>query len=348
MAGFNFTIPSTRYLGSKARLLPWMYESFVGMDFSSVLDVFGGTASVSYMFKALGKEVYFNDLLRFNQDIATAMIENKNVMITNDDIKIVLKSKPNGTKKIIQDNFHDIYFNDSENKWVDQTVQNIYMFGNKYKRAILLAALYQACLIKRPFNLFHRKNLYLRTNEGVERSFGNKVTWDRPFRLHFLKFIKEYNNSVFDNGRENKVIGGYDALRIPRKSYDLVYLDPPYLSKKSSVNYLDCYHFLEGLSGYEKWETQIDHGSNNKKMLNISDIDKFIDEERVYSLFKRLFHKFRNSSIVMAYRNDGIPSLKQIKFALTDATGKEFVMKTREYKYALSNGSTKEVLFIAH
>jgi adenine-specific DNA-methyltransferase len=342
----DFGFPTTRFLGSKSKLLPWMYQNLVGLQFDNVLDVFGGTASISYMFKALGKEVYFNDILKFNQDIGTALIENKSIKITKNDIKEVLKPRIYKNKRLIESNFKNIYFKDSENRWLDQTVQNIHSLKNKYKRSILLSALYQACLMKRPYNLFHRKNLYMRTNTDVDRSFGNKTSWDKPFRIHFLRFINEFNTAVLDNGRENKVMGGYDALAIPNKRYDLVYLDPPYISKKSSVNYLDCYHFLEGLSRYNEWEKHIDYNSNNRKMINLVDVDKFINKERVSALFSKLFYKFRNSHIVMSYRNDGIPSIPQIKDALKDATGKDPKISSFEYKYALSNGSSKEILLI--
>ncbi len=341
----KFDLPSTRFLGSKAKLLPWLYQNLIGLNFNTALDVFGGTGSVSYMFKTLGKEVYFNDVLDFNQNIGTAIIENRRTIVTREDINKVLKPRTKGNKKIIQTTFKDIYFKDSENTWLDQVTQNIHDFDNKYKRAIMLSALYQACLIKRPFNLFHRKNLYIRT-KNVERSFGNKTTWEKPFRNYFLRFLKEYNKLVFDNTKENKVIGGYDASSIPKRDYDLVYLDPPYLSKKSSVNYLDCYHFLEGLSTYDTWERKINMESNNKKMIVSDAIENFLDSEKVYYLFKGLFKKFKNSSIVMSYRNDGIPSIKQIKDALKDVTGDDPIIKTLNYKYALSNGSTKEVLFI--
>jgi hypothetical protein len=52
---------------------------------------------------------------------------------------------------------------------------NIGELNNEYKRAIAYSALCQACLAKRPYNLFHRANLYMRTQD-VERSFGNKTT----------------------------------------------------------------------------------------------------------------------------------------------------------------------------
>lgn len=339
------TPPSTRFLGSKAKLLDWINQNTQELKFETVLDAFGGTASFSYLMKSKGKQVFFNDLLNFNQQIAKAIIENSNVTITKEEALNVLKKHRGNYKHIIRKNFKGVYYKNKENDWLDIVTQNILSVKNKYKRALLLSALYQACLIKRPFNLFHRNNLKLRTRR-VERNFGNKTTWETSFQKHFLRFIDEFNKSVFDNGKNNKVLEGLDALKIEKANYDLVYLDPPYLSKKSKINYLDCYHFLEGLTDYDSWENKIDYYSKNKKMVGNLEVEKWIDREKINELFAALIAKYKDSIIVLSYRNDGIPSVNQIREIFKKQTGKYPKIRTKDYKYALSNGSTKEVLFI--
>ncbi len=88
----GFKYPSTRYSGSKRRLLGWMWEHIKPIKFDSVLDVFGGTASVSLMFKRYGKRVHYNDLLYFNQIVGNALIENNGVNVSEEDITKVLKN----------------------------------------------------------------------------------------------------------------------------------------------------------------------------------------------------------------------------------------------------------------
>ena len=51
--------PSTRYQGSKRRILPWLCKNIKDLEFDTVLDGFGGTGSVSYLFKLMGKQVTF-------------------------------------------------------------------------------------------------------------------------------------------------------------------------------------------------------------------------------------------------------------------------------------------------
>lgn len=45
--------PRLRYMGSKNKLLQWIWETLAELDFDSALDLFSGTASVGYLFKAL-------------------------------------------------------------------------------------------------------------------------------------------------------------------------------------------------------------------------------------------------------------------------------------------------------
>ena len=54
------TPPSTRYQGSKLKLLPFIGSHLSDLEFESALDAFGGTGSVSYMLKARGKAVTYN------------------------------------------------------------------------------------------------------------------------------------------------------------------------------------------------------------------------------------------------------------------------------------------------
>ena len=65
--------PTTRYRGSKRKILPWISDSLAGLEYDSVLDLFGGTGSVSYMFKRMGKQVIYNDHLWFNHLIGKAV-----------------------------------------------------------------------------------------------------------------------------------------------------------------------------------------------------------------------------------------------------------------------------------
>jgi len=149
-------------------------------------------------------------------------------------------------------------------------VNNIKHLRNKYKKALAYYGLFQSCIIKRPYNLFHRKNLYMRLN-NVKRNFGNKTTWDTPFENHFKQFIHEANNAIFSNGRNNTSLN-MDVFDI-NGHYDLIYIDTPYISNKGvGVDYYGFYHFLEGLVQYDKWNEIIDNNSKHKRLKNVYSI----------------------------------------------------------------------------
>lgn len=228
---FGADFPATRYQGSKRKLLDWIWENVHALRFDTVLDVFGGTGAVSYLFKSAGKQVIYNDYLRFNHVIGQALIENATTMLTPTDIECVLAVHAGADyPHFIQTTFHDIYYPDAENAWLDRVVFNInHYLSDPLKQALARFALFQACIVKRPYNLFHRANLYMRT-ASVQRSFGNKTTWDTPFDDHFRAFAQEANRAVFDNGRQNIALC-VDALGTPQGA-DLVYLDPPYLNQQ--------------------------------------------------------------------------------------------------------------------
>ena len=69
-------LPSTRYQGSKYKIIKWIDYYTKDLKFNSVLDAFGGTGCVGYMFKKNGKQVFYNDSLKFNYYIGLAIIEN--------------------------------------------------------------------------------------------------------------------------------------------------------------------------------------------------------------------------------------------------------------------------------
>ena len=343
----GFQYPSTRYSGSKRKFLDWIWEKVKDIPFQSVLDVFGGSGSVSLLFKRYGKQVSYNDLMKFNQIIGTAIIENDSVTVTPQDINGVLQFSNNNYPDFIQKQFAGIFFLDEENAWLDKVVKNIGEVEDKFKRAILLSSLFQACLAKRPFNLFHRANLNIRV-ASVERTFGNKTTWERPFPELLKRYVAEYNKAVFANGRENRVIGGYDSLVAPN-GVDLVYIDPPYFSRSAShgTNYMTFYHFLEGLSDYRSWPEKIKSSlGKTKRIPDTEEISRFVRKSQIVSSFEKLLSRYKDNIIVLSYQSNGIPTKDEIISMLQDL-GKKVTVYSRTHRYALSSQSDEELLFIA-
>lgn len=335
--------PSTRYQGSKRRIAKWIVNKTKDLKFQSVLDGLCGTCSVAYEFKKLGKEVTCNDILKSNYVIATALIANSQRRLTDEEIGFIVKRHDDTKyKDFIEHTFKGIYYKEEENRWIDTVIQNIQCIKNPYKKAIALFALFQGCLIKRPFNLFHRRNLHLRLNH-VESAFNNHVTWEKGFEDYFRKFANEANACVFSNGFENRAMN-MDILGIDETEFDLAYFDPPYISPEGrSVDYYQFYHFLEGLCDYNDWWRNIDYNSKHLRLK--SKINLWPKQKTTITSFEKLFRKFQDSIIVVSYRSPGYPSRSILK-TLLEQYKNNVSTYSRDCKYALSKRTNHEILLV--
>jgi adenine-specific DNA-methyltransferase len=347
--------PTTRYQGSKRKILPWIYENLKDLKFDTALDACGGSGSVSYLLKKMDKVVTYNDNLKFNYLIGKAIIENNNVLFSEEDVRN-LYNHGQKAPDIIERIFKGMYYLDNENKWLDHVSHGIFIMNHyrgdelSLKKAMAYYALFQASLTKRPFNLFHRNNLDIRTND-VARHFGNKTTWEKDFSKSFESFITEANALIFDSGKPCKAIN-QSIFEMTNVDYDLVYIDPPYINKNvtnETANYLKCYHFLEGIANYDKWEKLVDFNSRNYRFKE-SLLSTHFHKANIYESYDSLFKKFKHSIIVVSYKNGGIPTVESLVKKMKKYK-KRVYTRSQHYIYALNkqNGNAqrnREVLII--
>lgn len=337
-------LPVTRYYGSKRKLIKKIWQVFdeLNIQFDSVLDVFGGSGIFSYYSKCNNKDVTYNDIFKFNCYIGKALLENPLTEINSDRILNLLNERVDfNYKNKIEYNYKDIYFLDEENHLIDVIVQNINNdISDEFEKASAFYILFQACLIKRPFNLFHRKNLSLRTNHTVS-NFGNKITWEKSFHELFRQFLNELNEVQFNNSRINNITN-FAASKCNVEA-DLVYIDPPYFNSNGShLSYHSRYHFLEGLVHYDNLEEFISLQKNNKEIC-INHSNEFENKLNFCVDLRNLISMHINSIIVISYRNMGYPSIEEIKNILSEFKPEEgiSVINLGEYSYALNRSRTK-------
>lgn len=342
-------IPVTRYYGSKRKLVEKIWNVFdeLGLEFDSVLDIFGGSAIFSYYAKKKDKTVTYNDIFKFNYLIGKALIEIKRCTLTPEDfVNLTIPKAGINYRRIVESNYDNIYFTEEENKIIDIVVQNI-QFLDIDDRPFAYYVLFQACLIKRPFNLFHRKNLSLRLNH-TKSNFGNKKTWERSFAELFLKFSQELLTFVFDNGKNNLSVN-YSALNCPINT-DLIYIDPPYFSVNGShVSYHSRYHFLEGLANYDQIEHFISNQRANKEIL-INNNSEFEVKSSFLIDLSKLIQRYQNSIIAISYCSPGYPEIEDIANIIRAYKQNCHVESLGDYSYALnrSNSGKREFLIIGY
>lgn len=336
--------PSTRYQGSKRKLAAGIVAHLRGLEFTTVLDAFGGTGAIAYALKCEGKQVTYNDVLAFNHQIGLALIENDGERLKDDEIESIGRHLEGVTyDDFIERTFDGIYFTREENRWLDAAVTNIRGLDGRYPRALAWFALFQSALAKRPYNLFHRSNLFMRTAD-VPRSFGNKSTWDRSFADHFRRFADQANQAVVDGRAKCRAICR-DVSEV-EPGFDLVYIDPPYLNRRGvGVDYQHFYHFLEGLTDYARWDSRIDR--RFKHLPFVRQPQPWTDRRRIHAAFAEVFERFRGSTLVVSYRSDGIPTAEELETMLRTLKRRVQVIAT-SFQYALSTQrETRELLFIA-
>lgn len=334
-------LPDTKYMGSKQALLPFIFECLKGLRFDRVLEPFSGTACVAYAFKKLGKEVHANDFLHFCFQTANAVIANNNVVLSNADITFLLRKNPRRSS-FVQDTFGNRYFSAKENLFLDNLRANIDELRNPLKRSLAIAAVSRACMKKRPRGIF---------------TFTGRKGWDgrRDLKLsledQFIAACKAFNDAVFNNGEINRAFN-LDVFALEPTSYDLVYIDTPYISPYSDCDYVRRYHFVEGYSKY--WDgIEISQDSVTKKFKSYP--TAFSSQRTAEQAFLRLFEHFKKSTLVISYSSNSVPSKREM-IRLLRCFKKNVVCHEVAYKYCFGNhahrvGDNKnnvhEYLFVA-
>lgn len=317
--------PSSRYMGSKQKLLPQLREIISQVDCSSAMDLFSGSSVVSYMLKAEGLKVVSNDYMALSNTWSTALIENNNTFLSADDVDYLLTNEAD-VDDFVQKTFKGIYFPDEDNKFIDLVRSNAYKLKNKYKRSLALSALCRACFKKRPRGIF--------TYTGFKYDDGRKDL-KLSFEEQFLAAVKLFNKAVFDNGQENKALRS-NALDVKKKA-DLIYIDPPYYSPHSDNEYVRRYHFVEGIAC--NWEgVEMQWHTKTKKFKNYP--TPFSTRVGAKDAFDKLFKKFRSSTLVVSYSSNSLPCFDEMTSLMSKYKSNVEVISL-DYRYSFGNQGHK-------
>ncbi|MGE0440849.1 MAG: DNA adenine methylase [Gemmatimonadales bacterium] len=286
-------------MGSKHRLLPWLHGIFANLDFSTVADPFCGSASVAYLLKCMGKSVHASDFLNFPTTIAAAVVANSVETLSPDDTKALLKPSTDHDR-FIEQTFGGIFFSVPDLHFLDTLWGNLGQIGGSGRRALALTAAIRACMKRQPRGVFTVAN----DVGGGGRYQDGRRDLQLSLRDHFLEQVELLNRLVFDNGLRHSAERRDAFGEAPSNPPDLVYLDPPYVPRADDNCYVKRYHFLEGLSCY--WQgVKIMPDSKVRKIEK--KFTPFSYRRTALDAFDRLFQKYRASTIVLSYSENGYP-----------------------------------------
>jgi len=323
--------PRLRYMGSKTKLLPWIWETLAELEFDSALDLFSGTASVAYLLKAMGKRVVTNDFLKFAHDLAMATVANDGATLSDADVNR-LRRPHRGRPTFIEKTFEGIFFTKEDLRFLDVVWSNLGELRDPCLRTLALASLTRACLKRQPRGVF--------TVGGMNYDDGRRDL-RLPLTEHFAESVAVFNELVFDNGRSNKALRG-DAFSVPPLGVDLVYMDPPYVPRADDNCYIKRYHFLEGLASY--WTesgTEIVESSRVKKIPKR--FTPFSYRASATDAFDRIFRKFADCTIVLSYSSNGYPDLETLVSLMRRSKRHvDVVRREHRYHFGTHKGVAKE------
>ena len=240
------------YIGSKFSILSYIDE--VVEDFTELgkkvtfCDIFSGTGVVSKYFKEKGYNIISNDIQYFSYVTLKGLIEN------SDELKFEKLAKKridpfvclnglNGKKGFIYKNyslggtkkceFQRQYFSDENAKKIDAVRLKIEKWKNKKLIAENEYFYLLACLIEAADKIANTASVYEAFLKDLKKS-AQKPIIINPLELIFKNKTYEVYNK--DSKELIKEIKG-----------DILYLDPPYNSRKYDTNY----HILETIALYD-------------------------------------------------------------------------------------------------
>lgn len=318
--------PEINFIGNKEKIASWICENFP-KDAKSIVDAFSGGSSVSYQAKKIGLKVISNDILNINYLLAKALIENKDEKLNEKDIELIFKGDP--IRGFMYENYSNIYFFPKECMELDLYRKNIENLSSEYKKALAFSLLRRAMIRKMPysrFNLTWDKIKQLRDEEYSYKKYKRRRAYhNKSFKYHFLDNLNDYNDSIFDNGKNNNAYNSdiFDLLK--KTKADIIYLDPPYTGTMN--NYFGFY----GL---------IDSYINSKKSTPFE--NNFVDKKTSLVLFDKLLSNLSGYKYwFLSYNNSSFPSKEQL-LELIGKYSKNVKVIERQHSYKVTGKDKKE------
>lgn len=229
-----FNIGNRRYLGSKARLLPFIREIVDNhtSNVETVADIFAGTGSVANMFYRGGAQITVNDILSSNSVVYSCFFGSSPTRPSSITDWLRAMNSLQGYRGYVTENYGGRYFSVENAMKIDAARD--YIEAQSYisprEKHILLTSLIYG--LDKVANTVGHYDAYRKVMDSVEP-------------IHFCMPNYEANPSS-----TSAKIYQTDANALVKQldHNDLIYIDTPYNSRQ----YGDTYHVLENIVSWEK------------------------------------------------------------------------------------------------
>ena len=299
----NYKFPEPQYLGAKYIHRAWIAQ-FIPNNAKVALDAFGGSQSIAYLLKLLGKRTYTNDFLNFNYQIGKALIENPGELLTKEDLDILFSQNQNPSEyNLMETLYANLFFYPEEAAFLDSFRSNIPLLQNKFKQSLALSVMCRSMTRKVTMGHFAHTQALVYAADPARVKRNRSLT--RPLKDIFLDILPNYNAAVFNNHKDNKSFQKNILDLLPTlPDIDLAYFDPPYCN--SHADYQSFYHLLETFVEYWK-DKQFVNGIKRYEPKRYSGFDK--NSEAIYSL-EIMFEKAQHiPTWIVSYNNRSYPDI---------------------------------------
>lgn len=320
----DFNSLNNPYVGNKRKILADIaieLNSEVSFDsFSSVLDLFAGSAVVGAFFKKFGKEVYSNELLRSSYMNGVSLTQGWSNKISNKDWEFLVSNKNSKSDSFMEKAHAGSRITKTEAVFIDNYFANVEEhFANDHVRtcvahSTMMQFIMSHCFVGGRLNsgqiiasLEHR--LQHQRNNNNEMNFQTMRPFYFPCEGPPSMF---FNNDVFDFC---KSVGS-------GRSFDVIYIDPPYGGQQS--DYAFMYQFLEEYLARKSFE--------DIEYLKVA--SKSFSKAKTYEdHFRNLLDSLdSNATLAISYNDSSWAKIETIKELVSEFRS-SVIVKTMQYDY---------------
>lgn len=301
------------YIGSKFSILDYIDETIE--DFAkpkdkniTLCDIFSGTGTVGKYFKKKGYNIISNDIQYYSFITAKHFIEN------NDKLEFIKLKEKNiepfeylnnivGKKGFIYENyslegtkgkeFERQYFSDENAQKIDAIRVQIEEWKTKDEISQNEYNYLLASLIESADKVANTASVY----EAFLKKL--KASASKPLELKPVEII------TYPENKEYKVYNKDCNELIKEIKGDILYMDPPYNTRKYDTNY----HMLETIALYDNPEIKGKTGVRTET----SKKSKYCIKKEAINAFEELIKNAKFKYILLSYNDEGIIPIEDIK-----------------------------------